>query len=199
MVSPAAVEVWTKKLSGEDLSGKKIHIFGGTGPVGLCAGVLAEKCGAQVSIASHRGEEVARGAAREYNTRFDVKIDGISSRTEDEILSIVKGSDIIIGAAKAGIRLVTKAQLQEAGKLMVAADVNAVPPSGIEGVDANDMGKSLDFTPKKAVGIGALAIGNIKYKVHHRMFELMKDAKKALFLDHEQAFAAARELAAKIE
>lgn len=192
----AAVEAWTKKQSGGDLTGKQIHIFGGTGPVGLCTGVLAEKCGARVSIASHRGADVARVAAREYNMRFDVKINGTSSRTEEEVLSIVKDSDIIIGAAKAGIRLVTRTQLQVAEKLLVAADVNAVPPSGIEGVDANDLGKTLEFTPKKAVGIGALAIGNIKYKVHHRMFEMMKDAKGALFLDHEQAFAAARELAA---
>lgn len=194
----AAVEIWVEKQSGGDLTDKKIHILGGTGPVGLCAAVLAEKCGAQVYIASHRGEEVAEGAAREYNVRFDVGIKGMSSRTEEEILSIVKESNIVIGAAKAGIRLITKDQLQEAGNLMVAADVNAVPPSGIEGVDANDMGKVLENTPKKAVGIGALAIGNIKYKVHHQMFEMMKGAKKSLFLDHEQAFAVAREYARKI-
>lgn len=195
----AAIEVWVSKQSGEDLAGKKIHILGGTGPVGLCAGVLAEKCGAKVYIASHRGEEVAGSAAREYNARFNVGIKGISSRTEDELVSIVKESDILIGAAKAGIRLVTKVQLQEAKSLLVAADVNAVPPSGIEGVDANDMGKPLAFTPKKAAGIGALAIGNIKYKVHHRLFEMMKEADKPLFLDHEQAFTVARELAMKLK
>ena len=49
--------------------------------------------------------------------------------------------------------------LRSASKLMVAVDVNAVPPPGIEGVGVNDKGKVLEMTPGKAVGIGALAAG----------------------------------------
>ena len=85
----------------------------------------------------------------------------------------------------------------QAPKLLVAADLNAVPPAGIEGVDVHDMGKELDFTPQKAAGIGALAIGNVKYKVHHRMFELMRETDTPLYLDHEMAFETARVYAAK--
>ena len=95
----------------------------------------------------------------------------------------------------AGVRLVTRAQLQAAENLLVAADVNAVPPPGIEGIEVNDMGKTLEFTPKKAIGIGALAIGNIKYKVHYRMFEMMQRSDRALYLDHVRAFEVAREFA----
>ena len=47
------------------------------------------------------------------------------------------------------------------------------------------------------MGIGALAMGNVKYKVHYRMFELMKETDKPLYLDHNEAFKVAREYVAK--
>src|SRR2546430_8723470 len=55
--------------------------------------------------------------------------------------------------------------------LKVIADVNAVPPLGIEGVDVMDDG----VTKEGVVCFGALAIGNLKMKVHKaciaRLFE----------------------------
>ncbi|MFB3090800.1 MAG: hypothetical protein ACE1ZG_05560 [Gammaproteobacteria bacterium] len=87
--------------------------------------------------------------------------------------------------------------MEKAENLIVAADANAVPPLGIEGVEVNDMGRELDFTLSKAVGIGALAMGNVKYKVHYRMFELMKETDKPLYLDHNEAFKVAQEYVAK--
>lgn len=193
----ACIEVWVKKKTGSDLGGKNIHILGGTGPVGVCAGILAANCGAKVFLASHRGKKVGQEVADEYNKRFRVNMEGGDFGSEDAILNMLQTSDVVVGSAKAGIQVLSKAQLKQAPKLIVAADVNAVPPLGIEGVDVNDMGKELDFTPNQAVGIGALAIGNVKYKVHYKMFELMKTTDKPLYLDHVQAFEAARKYAAK--
>lgn len=193
----ACIEVWVKNKTGESLEGKNIHILGGTGPVGVCAGILASNCGANVYLASHRGKKVGEEVASEYNKRFGVKMQGEDFGSEAAILHMLETSDVMVGSAKAGVRVLHKAQLKHAKKLIVAADVNAVPPLGIEGVDVNDMGKELDFTPKKAVGIGALAIGNVKYKVHYNMFELMKTTDKPLYLDHVQAFEAARKYAKK--
>lgn len=193
----ACIESAVKKSTGGDLKGRKLHIFGGTGPVGICAGILAEKCGAEVYLASQRGQAVAQEVADEYNHRFDVNMRGTSSSSDSEIRQIVRDTDIVVGSAKAGVRVVSRSQLEEAENLIVAADVNAVPPAGIEGVDVHDLGKPVDFTPRKALGIGALAIGNIKYKVHYRMFDMMKTTEKPLYLDHVQAFQTAREYAAK--
>ncbi len=193
----ACIEVWMKKKTGNSLEGKNIHILGGTGPVGVCAGILASTCGANVFLASHRGKKVGQEVAEEYNARFSVNMQGEDFGSEEAILNLLKTSNVMVGSARAGIQVLSKAQLKHAEQLVVAADVNAVPPLGIEGVDVNDMGKELDFTPNKAVGIGALAIGNVKYKVHYRMFEIMKTAKKPLYLDHVQAFETARVYAAK--
>lgn len=183
--------------TGEELSEKQVYILGGTGPVGICAGVLSHHCGANVYLVSHRGRDVAAAAAREYNGRFSVDMQAAGSGSDEEMEAIVRDAQIIFGAAKAGVRVIHRAELAMADRLLVAADVNAVPPSGIEGIDVNDMGKVLDATPAKASGIGALAIGDVKYKVHRRLFEIMKEDKQRCYLDHMEAFAVARELLAK--
>jgi hypothetical protein len=75
--------------------------------------------------------------------------------------------------------------------LRVAADVNAVPPLGIEGIEALDDG----VTKEGVICFGALAIGNLKMKLHKaciaRLFQ-----RNDLVLDAETIAAVARELPA---
>ena len=194
----ACVEKQLEVTVGETLDGKRIDIIGGTGPVGVCAGILAANCGATVFLTSRRGTKVAAEYASEYNARFGVEMFGADSSTDDRIMDFLPETNIVVGAAKAGIQILSKGQLAQASNLLVAADVNAVPPLGLEGVGVLDMGVALDNTPKKAVGIGALAIGDIKYKLHLKMFEMMKDTDEPLYLDHERAFGVAREIVSKL-
>ncbi len=177
------------------LQNKRLHVFGGTGPVGICAGILAQGCGAEVYVVSHRGLRVAEEVVREYNARYRTDMRGASSLSEQDVNEIVASSHVVIGAAKAGIRVVSRPQLEKAESLLVAADVNAVPPAGIEGIDIHHYAEELDFTPRRALGFGALAIGDVKYKVHHRMFEMIKESSKPLFLDHNESFKVARAMA----
>ena len=55
-----------------------------------------------------------------------------------------------------------------------------------------DDGKPLQAISGKALGIGALAIGNIKYQTQRGLLETMLKADKALYLDLRDAFAEAR-------
>jgi methylene-tetrahydromethanopterin dehydrogenase len=71
--------------------------------------------------------------------------------------------------------------------------VNAVPPAGVEGVGVNDNGVPIPGT--KAVGIGALAVGNIKYKTEAGLFDQMLKSEKPLYLDFRDAYALAQKLA----
>lgn len=194
----ACVEVQLKKKTGESLDGKRIDIIGGTGPVGVCAGILAANCGAKVYLTSRRGANVATEYASEYNARFGVKMLGADSSTDEKLMEYFPETNIVIGAAKAGIQVLSKKQLEQATNLLVAADVNAVPPLGIEGVGIHDMGVEIENTPQKALGLGALAIGDVKYKTHFKMFEMMKNTDKPLYLDHEKAFDVAREIVSKL-
>jgi methylene-tetrahydromethanopterin dehydrogenase len=84
--------------------------------------------------------------------------------------------------------------LAGARRLLVAADANAVPPSGIEGIGAKDLGLPLETAGGVARGLGALAIGDVKYKVHTGLLAAMHSAAEPLFLAHEEAFALARRL-----
>jgi methylene-tetrahydromethanopterin dehydrogenase len=47
----------------------------------------------------------------------------------------------------------------------------------------------------KAVGIGALAVGNIKYKTEAGLFDQMIKSDKPLYLDFRDAYALAQKLA----
>ena len=67
--------------------------------------------------------------------------------------------------------------------LLAAADANAVPPTGIEGIEAPDDGVERDGVPV----FGALGIGGLKMKIHkacvRRLFE-----QNDLVLDAETIF-----------
>lgn len=185
----ACVEHCLQK-QGHGMEGKRMHIFGGTGPVGVCAGILAARQGVEVYLSSRRGTQVAQSFADEYNRRFEVQIRGADSSSEQAINASLVGTHVVVGAAKAGVQVLSREQLAQARSLLVAADVNAVPPAGIEGVEAQDWARPLAGID--ALALGALAIGNIKYQVHLRMFRMMKEADKPLYLDHQAAFDVAR-------
>ena len=76
--------------------------------------------------------------------------------------------------------------------MLIAADVNAVPPTGVEGLDMQANG--VELTPQGALGLGPLAIGNIKYKTEFGLFQKMIAAAKPVQFDFREAFALAREL-----
>jgi methylene-tetrahydromethanopterin dehydrogenase len=177
---------------------KKVYIFGGTGPVAICAGLLGSRLGAKVALVSHQRKSIADDVAEKYNKRFGAHMVGVEGSSPDGITDLLQDADIVLSAARAGIQVLSQKMLRSAPRMVVAADVNAVPPLGIEGIGVLDMGKVLTETPKQAVGIGALAIGDVKYKVHTRMFELMINADKPLYLSFPEAFDVAREIAAKV-
>ncbi len=189
------VEACLQRRNSGSLEGKRVDIFGGTGPVGICAGILAAGCGAEVYLVSRRGRKVAMEYASEYNDRFGVRMQGADGKTDVQVMGFLQDcSEIVIGAAKAGIQVLSRKQMAQAQKLLVAADVNAVPPAGLEDVGTQDFGKELSFTPNNALSLGALAVGNIKYKLHFHIFELMKQAQTPMYIDHEHAFRIAREI-----
>jgi methylene-tetrahydromethanopterin dehydrogenase len=104
-------------------------------------------------------------------------------------------TDVVLATAAAGVQVLSADDLAAAGqKLLVAADVNAVPPAGIAGVGVMDDGQPVPGT--QAVGIGALAVGNVKYQVQHQLLQRMRNAEKPLTLSFDDAFALACELRA---
>jgi methylene-tetrahydromethanopterin dehydrogenase len=175
-----------------DLEGKRVIVFGGTGVVAFASAVIATSDGAKATLVGYDGPERVRKLAMESNVRFEIDLHYADGTTEEQKAGLAKEADIIFSAGPAGRRILTLAQMKPAKDLKVVADVNAVPPSGVEGVGVKDNGSPIDGT--KAVGIGALAIGDVKYKTETGLFKQMIAAEKPVYLDFRAAYALAQEL-----
>jgi methylene-tetrahydromethanopterin dehydrogenase len=180
---------------GHGLEGRRVVVLGGTGPVGRIAGVLAAQAGAEVLISSRNGIDVAEKAARDTAQRFGVTLHGVSGGDRAAVRSSLAEADVLLACAAAGVQVVATDDLAVARRLAVAADVNAVPPAGIAGVGVMDDAQPLAGTA--AVGIGALAIGNVKYQTQQRLLVRMREAEKAVTFGYAEAFATAREFIAE--
>jgi methylene-tetrahydromethanopterin dehydrogenase len=186
----ACVEAALLKTQPQGLKGQRVVILGGTGPVGRIAGVLAAMAGAEVALSSRNGIDVAEEAAQQTGKRFGVTIHGISGGDRAAVRTSIADADVVLACAAAGVQVVSAEDLSHVKRMKVAADVNAVPPEGVAGVGVMDDAKPLAGT--SAVGIGALAIGNVKYQTQHRLLVQMRDAPKAVTLGFAEAFATAR-------
>lgn len=187
----ACVETALRRHHGHGLEGQRVVILGGTGPVGRIAGVIAAQAGAEVFLSSRNGIDVAETAARETGKRFGVTLHGLSGGDPAAVRTSIAQADVLLACAAAGVQIVSSELLAFAKRLKVAADVNAVPPEGIAGVGVMDDAKPLAGTA--AVGIGALAVGNVKYQTQHRLLVRMQRSEKAVVLSFPEAFAVARE------
>lgn len=174
----------------EELTGQRILVIGGTGPVGASAAVLAAKLGAKVTILG-RAIDKANEVAELCNTRYGTVVEGIKGDASDHLDELLPETDIIFATAKAGIQVLNEEQVTAATKLKVAADLNAVPPAGIAGLNLHDNGTPLNASNCGAVGIGPLAIGNIKYQTQQGLLIQMHSAGKPLNLHFEDAFKVA--------
>jgi methylene-tetrahydromethanopterin dehydrogenase len=189
----ACVKVALKEKFSTELTAKRIAIFGGTGVVGFGSGVIAAIDGAHATLIGYDGPDRVRKLAEEANARFSVNIGYADGSTEEQKEELVRGADIIFAAGPAGKRLITLDQMKQAKHLRVVTDVNAVPPSGVEGVGVND--NATPIPGVNAVGIGALAVGNIKYKTEAGLFKEMIETEKPIYLDFREAYTLAQKLA----
>ncbi len=190
----ASVEQALKDKHDTDLNGKCVIVMGGTGPVGSTAAVLAAKAGAaSVKILGRKKDKSQRVAAL-CNSEYGADLTGIEGEANDEIDAIVDKADVILACAAAGVQVITEEHIKDAATgLKVAADVNAVPPSGIYGLDVMGACEPIEGS-KNAFGIGALAIGNVKYQTQHRLLQEMHDREEPIFIHFERAFEIAREI-----
>jgi methylene-tetrahydromethanopterin dehydrogenase len=189
----ACVEASLQK-HGCAMSGAQVLVLGGTGPVGRIAAVLLGSAGAAVRIAGRKAEP-AQQAAAQTAQRFGVSLQGCGCGSADELRAALGQADVVLGTAAAGVQVMSADDRAHATRLLVAADINAVPPEGLAGVGVMDDAKPIAGT--SAVGIGALAIGNVKYQVQHRLLLRMREADKPVHLGFAEAFEMARAVVAE--
>jgi methylene-tetrahydromethanopterin dehydrogenase len=175
--------------TGDGFAGRNTVVFGG-GPVGMCAAVLVARENGKPMLARLTSSKPEReAAALSFFERYGVEIPWVSAQSDEGKRSALESAEVVVCAAKAGIRIITADMLADARQLKVAVDVNAVPPTGIEGIGVRDAAAAL---AGDAVGIGALAVGDIKYKVQSRLLKHMQTADEAVVLDFPDTFKLAR-------
>jgi len=162
--------------------GRRAVVLAGTGPVGTRAAGLLARAGARVVITSRdagRGE----GAARHVEARFGASVEVRVVEGPEAAAAVVEGAELVLATGPAGVQLLPRSAWAGRPGLRVVADVNAVPPAGIEGVDPGDDGVERDGV----LAFGALAIGRLKMKLHKacvaRLFE-----RNDLVLDAEEIY-----------
>ena len=188
----AAVENQLQHGFDETLDGQKIIVLGGTGPVGSAASVIAAKAGAEVVMLGREKDKADRVAAL-CNHAYGADMTGIKGDANDHKAAQLRDATIVLGTAAAGVQVMSDADIAATEQLRVLADLNAVPPAGIAGVGVTDMGEPVASAKGRTLGIGALAIGNIKYQTQHHLLRNMQQTDEPLYLHFEHAFAFARD------
>jgi hypothetical protein len=152
-----------------DLAGKRILVTGGSGPVGMRAAGLLARAGADVTMTSRRGGDGLMAAR--IQKRFEVTVREALTPEASHARAALDGIELLLNTGPAGVCLVPREAWEGRAGLRAAADLNAVPPLGIEGIDVTDNGAERGGV----IVYGALGVGGLKMKLHKaciaRLFE----------------------------
>jgi hypothetical protein len=183
-----AVAAVVKLQDALDVQGRRAVVTAATGPVGMRAAGLLAQAGAQVTVTSRRTEGAAK-LAEDIEQRFGSTVRAVAMADASQAAGVLEGCELLLSAGGFGVRLVPRDAWAGRAGLRAAADVNAVPPLGIEGIEATDNGADRDGVK----AYGALGIGGLKMKIHKaciaRLFET-----NDLVLDAESILDVARSL-----
>jgi methylenetetrahydrofolate/methylenetetrahydromethanopterin dehydrogenase (NADP+) len=187
-----------------DVTGKRAVVTAGTGPVGIRAAGLLAKAGANVVITSRKAMDPtlldglrqrfivrrAQDAASEQSSGAGSITNVVMTDSSQAALAL-EGAELLLNCGPAGVMLVPKSAWSGRPGLIAAADLNAVPPLGIEGIDVMDNAvQHGDVTV-----FGALGVGGLKMKIHKACIAKLFE-RNDLVLDAETIAEVARELAA---
>lgn len=172
-----AAAIARKVMTGYDIKGKNVVILG-NGPVGQRTALYLLKEGAAQVVLTSRSLQRSKASTEHMKKAYGVEIIPGETRSDEAVSKLLKDAHVAIAAGPAGVCIVPQKTWESSKTLEVIADVNAVPPLGVEGIEVMD-----DGTEKQGVKFyGAIAIGGFKMKVHRAAVSSLFE-KNDLFLD----------------
>jgi hypothetical protein len=121
--------------------------------------------------------------------RFGGRITEVVMTDPANAASVLEGATMLLNAGPAGVNLIPKSAWAGRAGLRAAADLNAVPPLGIEGIEVTD-----NAVEREGVTVfGALGVGNLKMKIHRACIARLFD-RNDLVLDAETIAEVAADL-----
>jgi len=173
--------------SHDALSKQTIAIFGASGTVGSTSALIAAGQGAQVQLVAHAKVERMQAHADILEEKYGYKFEVVDGASDEAKVKILQTATVAIAAAPVSVRVLEGRHYKNSNSLKVVADVNAVAPSGIEGVDAENDGSQIAGT--NILGVGALAIGQLKYVTQQKLLQqMLSGTEKPVHLDYNHAF-----------
>ena len=189
----AAAVAKTLELSIEkgfgDLENKNVTVLGGTGPVGQTATRLYAMEKANIIVISRTLQKVSSVTTKINEELESERVRGVEAQTPEEIGRAIADTDIVLSAGAASTQLLTLNVLKEYGKkCRIVADINAIPPLGVEGLESNADGVEILQT---IFGVGALVIGKLKNDVEAELIKRAAEEPKGIF-DYRTAYEIAK-------
>jgi|JI9StandDraft_2_1071091.scaffolds.fasta_scaffold16589_2 hypothetical protein len=170
-----------------DLSQSTVAVLAATGPVGTIASKLLARNAKEVRLFSRdksKAEQVAATlAAATSGTSPSARVTCHSSAQTESLMAGLHGCHAIIACGAAGIQLLAINQWKELADLKLLIDLNAVPPAGIEGVEAFDHEK----VREGKLCFGPIGVGGLKMKMHKAAIRTLFESNSA-FLDSFEIF-----------
>jgi hypothetical protein len=172
-----------------ELKSATVAVLGGTGPVGQRAARLLAGEGASVRVCSRDLERAQAVCDAIGNKVPRERLQPRAAGNPDDAARAVAGCQVVIAAGAAGVELLSAAGLAAAKELKVAIDLNAVPPSGIGGIEVMDKAQERHGV----LCYGAIGVGGTKMKIHKAALERLFVANDAVF-DAEEIYGIGKEL-----
>jgi methylenetetrahydrofolate/methylenetetrahydromethanopterin dehydrogenase (NADP+) len=166
-----------------DIGAAQALVLGGTGPVGQRAALLLARNGAHVRVGSRQVQR-AEAVCQLIRSKIPgARVEAVSTARSDDAPRALEGRDLVIAAGAAGAVLLPQKIRVACKTLLVAIDLNAVPPVGIEGIEVFDKAVMRDNT----VCYGAIGVGGAKMKIHRAAISQMFERSDQIF-DAEEVY-----------
>lgn len=184
-----AAAIVRKVLTDFDVKNKNVVILG-SGPVGQRSALYLLKEGAAKVTMTSRSMERSKATTDQMKQDYGVDVVPGESRSDEAVKKLLADAHVAIAAGPAGVCVISESALEGNTTLEVIADVNAVPPLGVAGMEVMDNGTEKNGSRY----YGAIAIGNFKMKVHRGAIASLFETND-LFLDETTIY----DIACKID
>jgi methylenetetrahydrofolate/methylenetetrahydromethanopterin dehydrogenase (NADP+) len=151
---------------GGSLDGVSAAVLAATGPVGQRAARLLCRQGAKVSVGS-RSRDRAAALAESLRETTGGAITPFAASSTDALAEALNDCAVVVCAGASGVTLLPASVWRKLTALKVLIDLNAVPPLGIEGIEATDKNAERDHVR----AWGALGVGGTKMKIHKKAIQ----------------------------
>jgi methylenetetrahydrofolate/methylenetetrahydromethanopterin dehydrogenase (NADP+) len=171
------------------VAGSRCAVLGASGPVGRRVARLLLRGGASVDLYSRSETRAAQVQSSLAEAGCDTAL--CTPLSLSMLAERLPQTEVVIACGAAGVQLVSAEQFPAAERLVVAVDLNAVPPAGLAGISVTDKAKLRG----NRIDYGALGVGGLKMRIHKQALSTLFESNQ-LRLDIDELYTLGAKLLA---